>query len=46
MHEGMLHYFDQADNVFIAACRRHHKDGTFDIQLDYVSAPDLNDAPY
>lgn len=43
VHEGMLHYFDQADNVFIAAFRRHHKDGTFDIQLDYVSAPDLTD---
>ncbi len=44
MHQGLLHYFDQADNVFIAAYRRHHKDGTFDIQIDYVSAPDLTDA--
>ncbi len=44
MHTGMLHYFDQADNVFIAACRRHHKDGTFDIQMDYLTAPDLTDA--
>ena len=44
MHQGMLHYFDQADNVFIAAFRRHHKDGSFDIQLDYVTAPDLTDA--
>jgi len=44
MHDGMLHYFDQADNVFVAACRRHHKDGSFDIQLDYITAPDLNGA--
>ena len=40
-HAGMLHYFDQADNCFISAFRRHHKDGSFDIQLDYVSTPDL-----
>jgi uracil phosphoribosyltransferase len=42
-HQGMLHYFDQADNAFISAYRRHHKDGSFSIQLDYVSTPDLND---
>lgn len=41
-HQGMLNYFDQADNAFISAYRRHHKDGTFEIQLDYVSAPDLD----
>lgn len=42
-HQGMLNYFDQADNVFIAAFRKHHKDGSFDIQLDYVSTPYLDD---
>lgn len=42
-HQGMLNYFDAADNAFISAYRRHHKDGSFDIQLDYVSTPDLND---
>jgi uracil phosphoribosyltransferase len=43
-HQGMLHYFDGADNAFVSAYRRHHKDGTFDIQLDYISSPDLNGA--
>lgn len=42
-HQGMLNYFDQADNAFISAYRRHHKDGSFDIQLEYVSCGDLND---
>lgn len=42
-HQGMLNYFDQADNAFISAYRRHHKDGSFDIQLDYVSTPNLDD---
>lgn len=41
-HQGMLNYFDAADNAFIAAYRRHHKDGSFDIQLDYVSNAELD----
>jgi uracil phosphoribosyltransferase len=40
----MLNYFDKADNAFISAYRRHHKDGTFDIQLDYITAPSLDDS--
>jgi len=41
-HQGMLNYFDTADNVFIAAYRKHHKDGSFEIQLDYVSSSSLD----
>ena len=41
LHNGMLNYFDQADNAFISAYRRHHKDGSFDINLEYVSSPSL-----
>jgi uracil phosphoribosyltransferase len=43
MHQGMLNYFDKADNAFISAYRKHGKDGTFEISLDYVSCPDLED---
>ena len=39
LHQGMLNYFDGADNAFISAYRRHHKDGSFDIHLEYVSSP-------
>ncbi|MFQ5448929.1 MAG: uracil phosphoribosyltransferase [Saprospiraceae bacterium] len=42
-HQGFLNYFDKAENAFISAYRRHHKDGTFDIHLEYVSCPDLDD---
>ena len=42
MHQGLLNYFDDADNAFISAYRKHHKDGSFDIRLEYVSSPDLN----
>ena len=41
LHNGLLNYFDQADNAFISAYRKHHKDGSFEISLDYVSCPDL-----
>ncbi|HMO39195.1 MAG TPA: uracil phosphoribosyltransferase [Saprospiraceae bacterium] len=41
MHQGMLHYFDDADNAFISAYRKHHKDGTFEINVEYVSCPDI-----
>jgi uracil phosphoribosyltransferase len=41
LHQGVLNYFDHADNAFISAYRKHHKDGSFDIKLEYVSAPPL-----
>src|SRR6185295_9776258 len=41
LHNGMLNYFDQADNAFISAYRRHHKDGSFDIHLEYISSPSI-----
>ena len=43
LHNGLLNYFDQADNAFISAYRKHHKDGTFDIKLEYVGSPALHD---
>jgi uracil phosphoribosyltransferase len=43
MHQGFLNYFDQASNAFISAYRKHHKDGTFDVQIEYLSSPDLKD---
>lgn len=43
LHAGMLNYFDKADNAFISAYRKHHRDGTFQINLEYMSCPSLND---
>ena len=42
-HQGFLNYFDDAGNAFISAYRKHHKDGSFEIELEYVSCPDLTD---
>ncbi|MCM5527475.1 MAG: uracil phosphoribosyltransferase [Chitinophagaceae bacterium] len=41
LHQGLLNYFDKADNAFISAYRKHNPDGSFDISLDYVSCPAL-----
>jgi len=41
MHTGMLNYFDKADNAFISAYRKHNPDGSFDISLDYISCPEM-----
>ena len=43
MHIGVLNYFDFAENAFISAYRRHHKDNTFDIHVEYVASPNLDD---
>ncbi|MBC7850805.1 MAG: uracil phosphoribosyltransferase [Chitinophagaceae bacterium] len=41
LHQGLLNYFDRADNAFISAYRKHNRDGSFEISLEYVSCPDL-----
>jgi uracil phosphoribosyltransferase len=41
--QGFLSYFDQSDAAFAAAYRRHHKGGDFEIEVDYVSTPNLED---
>src|SRR5580704_13498465 len=43
LHQGLLNYFDKADNGFISAYRKHNRDGSFEISLDYVSCPELED---
>jgi len=42
LHQGMLNYFDKADNAFVSAYRKHHDDGSFEISIEYLSCPDLN----
>lgn len=44
LHNGILDFFDDADNAFIAAYRKNHKDGSFEINLEYVTCPNLTGA--
>ena len=41
LHQGLVNIFDRADNAFISAYRKHNRDGSFEISLDYVSCPEL-----
>jgi uracil phosphoribosyltransferase len=41
LHQGLLNYFDKADNAFITAYRKHRADGSFDIFVEYMSTPSL-----
>lgn len=45
MHHGLLDFYDQSDNAFVTTYRRQHKDGTFEIHMDYVSCPSLEGRP-
>ncbi len=42
LHQGILNYFDKGENAFISAYRKHHKDHSFEIKLEYFASPDLN----
>lgn len=42
LHQGLLNYFDQAENCFISAYRIHHEDDDeFDVEVEYLASPDL-----
>ncbi|OSZ78189.1 uracil phosphoribosyltransferase [Chitinophagaceae bacterium IBVUCB1] len=45
LHQGLLNYFDKADNAFIAGYRKHHRDGSFDIEQQYHTSPEINGRP-
>lgn len=39
LHQGMLNFFDKAENAFISAYRKYSKDGSFHIQFEHLSCP-------
>jgi uracil phosphoribosyltransferase len=43
LHQGLLNYFDKADSAFISAYRKTTKAGNFEIKIEYISSPSLND---
>ena len=41
-HQGFLNYFDRADNAFVSAFRRYHEKGDkFDVVVEYLASPDI-----
>jgi len=41
IHQGMLNVLGNVDNGFIAAQRLHHKDGSFEVAVDYITCPEV-----
>lgn len=41
LHAGLLNYFDKAENAFVSAYRKHGKDGSFKIKIEYLSSPSI-----
>lgn len=43
LHQGLLNYFDRAENAFISAYRHHPDDGdAFEVIVKYFAAPSLD----
>ncbi len=43
LHQGVLNYFDSAENCFVSAYRKYNEKGDFDIHIEYISSPSLED---
>lgn len=41
LHQGILNYFDDAQNAFVAAYRKYDKGEDFHINIEYATTPDL-----
>lgn len=41
LHHGVLNVLDKADNAFVSAYRQHHKDGSFDVHVEYMACPSI-----
>ena len=43
LHQGLLNYFDKAENAFISAYRKHTKNNTdFEIVVEYFASPSID----
>jgi uracil phosphoribosyltransferase len=42
MHQGLLNYFDKAESAFISAYRKHTSIEEFDIHVEYLASPKLD----
>lgn len=41
LHTGLLNYFDDAENAFISAYRKHINETDFEIKVEYFASPSL-----
>tara|TARA_B110001450_G_scaffold39378_1_gene35177 strand:- start:946 stop:1602 length:657 start_codon:yes stop_codon:yes gene_type:complete len=43
LHNGLLKYFDNAENCFISAYRKHTTKEEFEVEIQYMASPNLTD---
>ena len=43
MYKGFLNFFDHADSAFIAGYRKYKKNGKFEVKIDYITSPSIED---
>ena len=41
LHNGILNFFDNAQNAFVAAYRKYGKDNSFKINFEYMTSPSV-----
>lgn len=41
LHNGLLNYFDTAENAFVSAYRKHIDENNFEIKVEYFASPSL-----
>lgn len=43
LHNGILNYFDNVENAFVSAYRKHTSEKEFTIEVEYLAAPSFTD---
>jgi uracil phosphoribosyltransferase len=42
LQQGLLNYFDKADNCYISAYRKHSTKENFDVEIEYLASPSVS----
>lgn len=43
LHQGVLNFFDDAENAFVSAYRKYNDDYNFDVHVEYIASPSIDD---
>lgn len=43
MHQGLLNYFDQSESAYVSAYRKHSTPDEFEVFVEYMAAPRIDD---
>lgn len=43
MYKGFLNFFDHSESAFIAGYRKYKKNGKFEVKIDYITSPSIEE---